>query len=198
MRPASWPYAPGMRRPGRPFSPSSSPRSWRSRCAGRPRGCAPGRVDGDHPDRRLDFRREQTWISVFVVAVAILLAAVLEEARPWASLAYIAGAVASGSAGTVGIRIASLANARTAHAARDGTGPPLLVAFRGGGVMGLTVTGTSLLGFGLVYMVLVRWLAVVRWALRSQPRTQPKPAARSQHSTASRGNNTYFAIEERR
>jgi K(+)-stimulated pyrophosphate-energized sodium pump len=105
-------------------------------------------------------RREQAWIGVFVVAVAILLAAVLDEARPWASLAYIGGAVASGSSGTVGIRIATLANARTAHAARDGTGPALLVALRGGGVMGLTVTGTSLLGFGLVYIVLVRWLDV--------------------------------------
>jgi K(+)-stimulated pyrophosphate-energized sodium pump len=105
-------------------------------------------------------RREQTWISVFVLAVAIVLAAVLDEARPWASLAYITGAVASGSAGTVGIRIATLANARTAHAARDGTRPPLLIAFRGGGVMGLTVAGTSLLGFGLVYIVLVRWLDV--------------------------------------
>jgi K(+)-stimulated pyrophosphate-energized sodium pump len=106
--------------------------------------------------------REYRWVAAFAAVAAALLAVVPDGAGPWASLAYLAGAGASGTAGAVGIRIATSANARVAHAARSGTGPSLVVAFRGGAVMGLTVAATSLLGFVVAYLVLVRWLDVDR------------------------------------
>jgi len=95
-------------------------------------------------------RREYLAIAVFVVIMAGLILTFLEWGRPWGAIAYIFGAVLSGLAGFIGMRIATAANARTAEAARlGGTAKALPVAFRGGAVMGFTVAGLGLLGFGL-------------------------------------------------
>jgi K(+)-stimulated pyrophosphate-energized sodium pump len=95
-------------------------------------------------------RREYTWVSVFVVVMAVLIAVLLEWGRPWGAIAYVFGAVLSALAGFVGMRIATAANARTTEAARQGGIPAALpVAFRGGAVMGFTVAGLGLLGVSL-------------------------------------------------
>ncbi len=92
-------------------------------------------------------RREYTWVSVFVVVMAVLIAVLLDWGRPWGAIAYVFGAVLSGLAGLVGMRIATAANSRTTEAARQGGIPAALpVAFRGGAVMGFTVAGLGLLG----------------------------------------------------
>src|SRR5690606_21313663 len=80
--------------------------------------------------------------------------------RPWGAIAYITGAVLSGLAGFIGMTIATLANARTAEAARSGPQVALPLAFRGGAVMGFTVAGLSLLGLALSYLLYVEWLEV--------------------------------------
>ena len=105
-------------------------------------------------------RREYRWVAVFVVAMAILIAVVLDYGRPWGAIAYIAGALSSATAGFVGMRIATAANVRTANAARQGAEEALPLAFRGGAVMGFTVAGLGLLGISLAYIVFVQWLAV--------------------------------------
>ncbi len=95
-------------------------------------------------------KREYTWVSVFVVVMAVLIAVLLEWGRPWGSVAYVFGAVLSALAGFVGMRIATAANARTTEAARTGGIPAALpVAFRGGAVMGFTVAGLGLLGVAI-------------------------------------------------
>ena len=95
-------------------------------------------------------RREYTWVSVFVVVMAVLIAVLLEWGRPWGAIAYVFGAVLSALAGFVGMRIATAANSRTTEAARQGGIPAALpVAFRGGAVMGFTVAGLGLLGVAL-------------------------------------------------
>lgn len=95
-------------------------------------------------------KREYTWVSVFVLVMAVLIAALLDWGRPWGALAYVFGAVLSAVAGFVGMRIATAANSRTTEAARQGGIPAALpVAFRGGAVMGFTVAGLGLLGVGL-------------------------------------------------
>ena len=97
-------------------------------------------------------RREYIWVSVFVVVMATLIAVLLEWGRPWGAIAYVFGAVLSGLAGFVGMRIATAANSRTTEAARTGGIPAALpVAFRGGAVMGFTVAGLGLLGLGLAF-----------------------------------------------
>ena len=105
-------------------------------------------------------RAEYRWVSVFVVAMAIVIATVLDYGRPWGAIAYVAGAVFSSVAGFVGMRIATAANTRTAHAARSGASEALPLAFRGGAVMGFTVAGLGLLGISLAYLFFVEILEV--------------------------------------
>ncbi len=95
-------------------------------------------------------KREYTWVSVFVVVMAVLIATLLEWGAPWGAVAYVFGALLSAIAGFVGMRIATAANSRTTEAARTGGIPAALpVAFRGGAVMGFTVAGLGLIGVGL-------------------------------------------------
>ena len=95
-------------------------------------------------------RREYLAIGVFVVVMASLILIFLDWGRPWGAVAYVFGALLSGLAGFIGMRIATAANARTTEAAREGgTAKALPVAFRGGAVMGFTVAGLGLLGFSV-------------------------------------------------
>jgi K(+)-stimulated pyrophosphate-energized sodium pump len=95
-------------------------------------------------------RREYLAIAAFVVVMASLILIFLDWGRPWGAVAYVFGAILSGLAGFIGMRIATAANARTTEAARlGGTAKALPVAFRGGAVMGFTVAGLGLLGFSL-------------------------------------------------
>lgn len=106
---------------------------------------------------RAFLKKEYTWVSVFVIALAIVLAFVI---APLASLTYILGAVLSAGAGYIGMTVATMANARTAEAAKHGPGQALPIAFRGGAVMGFSVAGLSLLGLAAVYLVFVTWMQV--------------------------------------
>ncbi len=101
--------------------------------------------------------KEYSWVAVFVVALAILLAIVI---APLAAISYVLGAVLSAGAGFVGMTVATMANARTAEAAKEGPGKALPIAFRGGAVMGFTVAGLALLGLMFVYLLFVEWLQV--------------------------------------
>jgi K(+)-stimulated pyrophosphate-energized sodium pump len=106
-------------------------------------------------------RREYTAVAVFVVILAALIFTLLDWGRPWGAIAYVSGAVLSASAGFIGMRIATAANARTAEAARlGGIDQALPLAFRGGAVMGFTVAGLGLLGLSLGYLVFVEILEV--------------------------------------
>ncbi|MEX2254934.1 MAG: sodium-translocating pyrophosphatase [Acidimicrobiia bacterium] len=109
---------------------------------------------------RAFIRREYTWVAGFVVLMTVLIFAFLDYGRPWGAIAYISGAVLSALAGYIGMTIATLANARTAEAARTGAQLALPLAFRGGAVMGFTVAGLSLLGIATSYLVYVEWLEV--------------------------------------
>jgi K(+)-stimulated pyrophosphate-energized sodium pump len=101
-------------------------------------------------------------LAIFVVAVAILLGVtnsmVGEEQNTngLIALSFVLGAICSGLAGYFGMKTATQANIRTASAARKGLNEALQVAFRGGSVMGLSVVGLALLGFGTLFLVYTR------------------------------------------
>ena len=97
-------------------------------------------------------RQEYTWVSGFVVIMAILIAAVI---HPLAAVSYVMGAVLSASAGYAGMTVATMANARTTEAAKDGPAKALPIAFRGGAVMGFSVAGLALLGVSTCYILFV-------------------------------------------
>jgi K(+)-stimulated pyrophosphate-energized sodium pump len=102
-------------------------------------------------------RAEWKILSYFVVIVAILLA-IMATSNPhshWAiAIAFIVGAVFSATAGYIGMRVATRANVRTAHAARTSLSKALLVSFTGGSVMGLGVAGLAVLGLGSLFILL--------------------------------------------
>jgi K(+)-stimulated pyrophosphate-energized sodium pump len=106
---------------------------------------------------RAFLNQEYKWVSIFVVAMAILIAILI---APLAAVTYVVGAVLSATAGYVGMTVATMANARTTQAAKDGPGKALPIAFRGGAVMGFSVAGLALLGLMLVYIVFVLALEV--------------------------------------
>ena len=109
---------------------------------------------------RAFLRREYTWVAGFVVIMVVLILIFLDWGRPWGALAYLGGAVLSALAGWAGMTVATMANARTAHAARSGPQKALPLAFRGGAVMGFSVAGLSLLGLSFAYLLFVEWLKV--------------------------------------
>ena len=74
--------------------------------------------------------------------------------RSWLSaIAFVFGALLSTLAGYFGMRSATAANVRTAEAARQsGMKKALSVAFSGGSVMGMCVSGFGIFGIGLFYV----------------------------------------------
>ena len=68
------------------------------------------------------------------------------------ALAFLLGAICSGSAGYWGMYTATHANVRTAVAANTkGAADALNIAFFGGSIMGLTVASMGLFGIGILY-----------------------------------------------
>ena len=72
---------------------------------------------------------------------------------PATAISYLAGAVASGLAGYIGMSVAVRTNTRTTAKAQVGLGPALRVAFSSGAVMGVTVVGIGLIGVTALYWV---------------------------------------------
>jgi K(+)-stimulated pyrophosphate-energized sodium pump len=111
--------------------------------------------------------REYLYIAVFVTIVTIALALLVDAdvfdkfpsetgeltGLPRTAIAYIIGAIASASAGYIGMMIAVRANVRTAASAREGLNPALRVAFSSGAVMGVTATGLALICLTTLYLL---------------------------------------------
>ena len=113
------------------------------------------RIGANIADGAMSFlKAEYRVLAVFVLAVAALLGyanAGNTESSYFIALSFLTGALTSGLAGFLGMRVATKANNRTTHAARTGLAPALNVAFTGGSVMGLSVVGLGVLGLGLLF-----------------------------------------------
>ena len=107
-------------------------------------------------DGALAFLKEEyKVISVFVIVVTILLLIISYYTNlPWqTSIAFVIGAIFSAAAGNIGMRIATISNARAAEASRKSIGRGLKVAFSSGAVMGLSVVGLGVIGIGLFCLI---------------------------------------------
>jgi K(+)-stimulated pyrophosphate-energized sodium pump len=95
-------------------------------------------------------QREYTYLAGFVVVAAAVVAVFIN----WqTALAFVAGALASGAAGYLGMYVAVRANVRTAAAASRSLDAGLRVAFSSGSVMGMAVVSFSLVGMTLLYFL---------------------------------------------
>jgi len=100
-------------------------------------------------------KAEYRVMTIFVIIVGCLLAfAANNQGDSWlVSISFLVGALASGLAGLLGMKVATKANNRTTNAAQEGLAKALNVAFTGGSVMGLSVVGLGVLGVSGLYVI---------------------------------------------
>ncbi|MCJ7573191.1 sodium-translocating pyrophosphatase, partial [Candidatus Bathyarchaeota archaeon] len=91
--------------------------------------------------------------TIAVVSALITLPIGYYYRDPRVVVAFAAGVSLSMLAAYVGMRVAVKANVRTANAARTSSARAFMIAFRGGGVMGLLVTGLSLVGVSSLLII---------------------------------------------
>ncbi len=101
-------------------------------------------------------KSEYKVLIVFVSIVALLLfvASFVEGSNIQAglSIAFVIGAILSALSGNIGMRMATMANVRTAEGTKKSLSKGLSIAFSSGAVMGMCVVGLGVLGiFGLFY-----------------------------------------------
>lgn len=91
-----------------------------------------------------------------ILRISLFIAVLLGFVVSWhTGAAFLFGAFMSGSAGLLGMKIATIANVRVSNRAREtgSIGETLQTAFRGGSVMGLGVGGFALGGLAVVFLV---------------------------------------------
>ncbi|HUP10722.1 MAG TPA: sodium-translocating pyrophosphatase, partial [Niastella sp.] len=107
-------------------------------------------------------RAEWKILTYFVIIVGLLLGYMgysSAESHWSIAIAFIIGAFFSALAGYIGMRAATKANVRTAHAARTSLSKALNVSFTGGAVMGMGVAGLAVLGLGGLFIILIKYFA---------------------------------------
>ena len=88
---------------------------------------------------------------MFIILSVMAMAKLL---TPFVPFAFITGGFFSALSGFIGMKIATLANARTANACQEGLNRGLKVAFSAGSVMGFTVVGLGLLDISIWFYLL--------------------------------------------
>ncbi len=95
-------------------------------------------------------KREYLYLAVFVIVVFVVIGILIGW---YTSISFLVGALFSGCAGYVGMRVATMANVRTARGAQKSLNSALGVAFSSGTVMGMMVAGLGLFGVGILYII---------------------------------------------
>lgn len=98
-------------------------------------------------------KRQYKVVGIIALIIAVVLYFTLGKIS---ALAFIIGAVFSALAGFVGMNVAVRANVRTTEAAKNGLQRALTVAFNGGSVTGLLVSGMGLLAVVGTYFIVTK------------------------------------------
>ncbi len=96
-------------------------------------------------------------VGIVFVCLAVMFAVMaygFHVQNAWVPVAFLTGGFFSGLSGYLGMKTATYASARTAHAARKSLNSGLCIAFRSGAVMGLVVVGLGLLDISFWYLLL--------------------------------------------
>ncbi len=106
-----------------------------------------------HSGAMVYLNRQYRAIAIFVVLLAIIIAAILPNGALTAGC-FVLGALLSATAGYIGMFTATSANGRTTNAARRGISDAFKVSFASGTVMGMSVVGLGLFGLSLCFIAL--------------------------------------------
>jgi K(+)-stimulated pyrophosphate-energized sodium pump len=107
-------------------------------------------------------RRQLLYVGVFVVIIFTLLFIFLKDPNIpnfgiYTAIAYALGGVTSMICGFIGMSASTKANVRTANAANQKSmSKALSMAFNGGAIMGLAVASVGLIGFGGLYLLIMK------------------------------------------
>lgn len=96
---------------------------------------------------------------MFVILGAMAIAKML---TPYVPFAFLTGGFFSALSGFIGMKIATLSNARTANACRESLNRGLRIAFNAGSVMGFTVVGLGLLDISI-------WFFLLKFVFKLEP-----------------------------
>ncbi len=101
-------------------------------------------------------KRQYKIVAIFFAAMFVILGgmAFAKLLTPYVPFAFLTGGVFSALSGFIGMKIATLANSRTANACKEGLNKGLRVAFSAGSVMGFTVVGLGLLDISIWFILL--------------------------------------------
>ncbi|MGI5958319.1 MAG: sodium-translocating pyrophosphatase [Massiliimalia sp.] len=101
-------------------------------------------------------KRQYKGVGIFfaVIFVILLALSIGKFLNPFVPFAFLTGGFFSALSGFIGMRTATMANARTANAAKEGLNRGLRVAFSAGAVMGFVVVGLGLLDLSIWYFFL--------------------------------------------
>lgn len=101
-------------------------------------------------------KRQYSVVLIFFAGMFVILCimAAFKLLTWFVPFAFVTGGFFSALSGFVGMKIATLSNARTANACREGLNKGLRVAFSAGSVMGFTVVGLGLLDIAIWYTLL--------------------------------------------
>ena len=99
------------------------------------------------------------FLVIFLILLGMAVAGLLSYFTPFA---FLTGGFFSGLSGFIGMKTATMANARTANAASRSLNRGLRVAFSAGSVMGFTVVGLGLLDLSIWYFFLHFWYTSVQ------------------------------------
>jgi K(+)-stimulated pyrophosphate-energized sodium pump len=109
----------------------------------------------------MSYLKQQYKIVLLVFLILVILFSIMafgfDLQNHWVPFAFLTGGFFSGLAGFLGMKTATYASARTAHAAEQSLNKGLQVAFRSGAVMGLVVVGLGLLDISGWYIFL-NWI----------------------------------------
>src|SRR4030043_1235229 len=107
-------------------------------------------------------RRQLLYVGVFVVIIVSLLVVFLKNPNIpnfgiYTAIAFALGGITSMICGFIGMSASTRANVRTANAANQKSMPRALsIAFNGGAIMGLAVASIGLIGFGGLYLLIMK------------------------------------------
>ncbi|MCB1221362.1 MAG: sodium-translocating pyrophosphatase [Planctomycetales bacterium] len=105
--------------------------------------------------------KEYQVIGIFVAVLFVIISVIPDEGMGWkTAVSFALGAGASALAGYLGMKTATIANARTTNAAIESLPAALRVAFSSGAVLGLAVVGLGLIGITGLFYVFTQFLGV--------------------------------------
>jgi K(+)-stimulated pyrophosphate-energized sodium pump len=97
-------------------------------------------------------------IFVAIVAALLFIASFIEGSniQVGLSVAFVIGALLSALSGNIGMRMATMANSRTAEGTKNSLAKGLSIAFSSGAVMGMCVVGLGVLGVFILFFLFIQ------------------------------------------